>query len=174
MTIKKTGFTLIELMIVLVVLGILVAVGLPRFTSFIEEGRASATNQEMAAIKSACKMYQMHLREMPGKVKDLMVDRGNSVLSGSAWNSSYQNWRGPYMDGDISEICTDSWGQPYEIYYSTGNPAGYVLYSYGPNGGGTGEITIWLRYDGASALPHTNYLTGPKALSGLTVDNAGP
>lgn len=171
------GFTLIELMIVLVVLGILVAVGLPRFTSFIEEGRISATKQEMGAIKSAAKMYEMHMRWMPQKVIDLLEAPTNRP-DGSNW-SNVEKWKGPYMDGEVDDICYDAWGHPYIIYYSTTPPHGYVLYSYGPDGvvstgADSDDITAWLRYDGNNNRLRDGYNTGPKNPAPTDATQTGP
>lgn len=160
---NRKGFTLIELMIILVVIGILVAVGLPRFTSFIEEGRISATKQEMAALKSASKIYETNMRYMPSAPIDLL--NTPTKPGGGNWISGVEVWKGPYMDGAIEDVCTDAWGHPYIIYYSGSNPYGFVLFSYGPDGvpGGTpsDDITDWLRYDGGAAKNANGYHTGP-------------
>ena len=175
---RNKGFTLIELMIVLVVLGILVAVGLPRFTSFIEEGRVSATRQEMGAIQSAAKMYEMHMREMPNKVRDLIVAPPTRA-DGTAWMAGVEVWKGPYMDGEEQDVCYDAWGHPYIIYYnSAAPPYGFVLYSYGPDGkpSTSDDITVWLRYDGSdnTHIPASGYLTAPPATPPSDAASAGP
>ncbi|MDD2715107.1 MAG: type II secretion system protein GspG [Candidatus Wallbacteria bacterium] len=153
----KKGFTLIELMIILVVIGILVAVGLPRFNQFIEEGRVSATKQEMSAIKSAAKMYEMHMRVMPQSTYNLMVAPADNYSNSKApWIAGVEVWKGPYMDGAVEDVCTDAWGHPYIVYYETAGPSGFVVYSFGPDGlKGTAtpndDIKDWLRYDGGEA-----------------------
>lgn len=131
---RNKGFTLIELMIIIVVLGMLVAVGLPRFTSFLEEGRIAATIEEMNAIKSAAKLYQLNTREYPRTVRDLIEAPAWIDPDSAEQKRKNIRWDGPYMDGDYDQIGYDAWGNEYGIYYNestTGNN-GVVVVSGGP------------------------------------------
>ncbi|MDD5091499.1 MAG: type II secretion system protein [Candidatus Wallbacteria bacterium] len=183
---KKQGFTLIELMIILVVIGILAAVALPRFTSIIDEGRRNSTEQEMASIKSQCQVYLMHMREMPVITKDLIVSPigKRTRADGSAWIQTIEKWGGmsgsPYMEGDESEVCYDAWGHPYVVYYRQTPPYGFLLFSYGsdglydPTSATPDDLQVWLRYDGEKNLAPAGYLYTPPATIPATCDEAGP
>lgn len=158
---NRKAFTLIELMIILVVIGILVAVGLPRFTSFIDEGRRSAADQQMSSIISAVKMFEMHMRQVPTCVKHLVVKPPAADYGKASGWSHVEVWKGPYMEGKPEEIAMDPWGHPFIIYYNIdagGANNGYILYSYGSDGtkdeadeAKPDDIVKWLRYDGPNA-----------------------
>ncbi|MFA5479730.1 MAG: type II secretion system protein GspG [Candidatus Muiribacteriota bacterium] len=163
----KKGFTLLELLIVIVVIGILAAVSVPRLMSFIDEGKVGATRSEMAAIKSAARLFFMHTNRYPTHVGELV--RNN--LGGDTGAAAISGWRGPYMEDGYEEVVNDAWGNEYRIINqrkTTDGGAtpiningqslfGILLVSNGPNGifdGETGfgdeidDLFEWLVYDG--------------------------
>lgn len=165
---KKKNFTLVELMIIIVVIGILVAVALPRFNSFIEEGKVQATLQEMDAIKNASKMYKMNTREYPMTTEDLITD---PIVAGRAtgpWNAKYEKWDGPYMDADAEDVGSDSWGNSYKLgYYKVAGKYGIIIMSPGSDeiddisgGAQNDDIAKYIRFDG------TNDLSAQKLING--------
>ncbi len=118
------AFTLVELLLVLVILGTLAALVLPKFTGRTEQARITATQTQIATFATALDAFEVDTGSYPlgtGGLQSLVVAPGD--ISG---------WRGPYLKSDIP---LDPWGHAY-IYEFPGrnNPSGYDLRSAGPDG----------------------------------------
>ena len=131
-TVKKyeshscSGFTLIEVLLVVVIIGILAAVVVPRLSGRVGQSQVSATKSSIAAISLALDLYETDNGNFPGSLQSLLT------------KGSEQNWRGPYLKK--GEIPVDPWG--HEFVYSV-KENGYEIKSFGPNGtdGGGDDIT---------------------------------
>ena len=121
---KKSGFTLVELLLVLVILGILAALVLPKFTGRTEQARVTAAQTQIATFGTALDAFEVDTGSYP---------RGQDGLAQLiSQPSDVTNWRGPYLKSDIP---LDPWGHPY-VYEFPGrvNASGYDLRSAGPDG----------------------------------------
>ena len=133
---NKKGFTLVELLLVLVILGVLAGIVVPRFAGQTERARETAAETQISAFKTALSTYEVDMGGYPkGKdgLKELIAQPRNA-----------KNWRGPYLEKN--EVPKDPWGNDY-IYESPGkhNPNSYDLMSMGKDGrvGGDDDVTNW-------------------------------
>ena len=129
------AFTLIELLLVLVILGVLAAIVVPKFTKRSEQARITAATADIANLGTALDAFEVDTGRYPTgeeALKALMDQPSNA-----------KDWKGPYLKRSITN---DPWGNPY-IYKCPGqhNAKGYDLYSYGPDGqeGGGDDIDNW-------------------------------
>jgi general secretion pathway protein G len=121
---RRGGFTLVELLMVLVILGILAGLVLPKFTGRTEQARQTAAQTQIATFGTALDAFEVDTGTYP---------RGQDGLNQLiAQPGDVSGWRGPYLKSDIPN---DPWGHPY-IYEYPGrlNPTGYDLRSIGPDG----------------------------------------
>ena len=129
------GFSLVELLLVMVILATLAAVVVPRFAGRSEQARVAAAQTDIAQLRTAIDAFEIDNGFYPRS------DVGLQALT--VQPSDARNWRGPYLS---KEVTTDPWGNPY-IYVCPGqqNPSGYDLSSMGPDGqeGTENDITNW-------------------------------
>jgi general secretion pathway protein G len=128
------GFTLTELMLVVVIIGILAALVIPKIAGNSERARVTAATADInGGIKSALGQYEIDNGFYPKSLQDLLVQPSNA-----------KNWHGPYLD----KLPVDPWGNPY-IYYFPGkhNQTGYDLLSVGPDAkeGTDDDIVNWAK-----------------------------
>lgn len=119
---RKSGFTLIEILLVVVIIGILVGIAVPRLSGRVEQSQIAAARSTMDALGTALDLYEMDTGRYPASL-DALVNEPSGV----------QNWCGPYLKKGLPG---DPWGNPYAYKYpGTHNPHGYDLSSAGPQGG---------------------------------------
>ena len=154
---RKSGFTLMEIMVVIIVIAVLASVAGPMIGSITDQGRASATKSKLSSLKSALLAYQSDLGRLPnnGSLTVAADYNGETLLSPNEEDKNvlYSNeielnsvknyqrkWKGPYMDSDPTDFMYDSWGN--QIQYVAFNKNIY-LWSYGadqePYNTATGE-----------------------------------
>ena len=132
-----TGFTLIELMLVIIILGVLGAAIFPRLVGKAQEARITAAKNDINSnLALALDLYEMYSGFFPTTEQGLEALRARPTSSPTP-----QDWKGPY----IKKKPTDPWGNPY-AYVSPGvHNEDYDLCSFGPDGaeGGGDDITNW-------------------------------
>ncbi len=115
---RGKGFTLVEIMIVLVILGLLIAVALPKVSQVLSTGKVNATRTSLSSLAKAIKNFNADTSVWPGNIVDLMNPLATTracyhskSLAASTYSATQvKNWKGPYMDGTTSEISVDAWG----------------------------------------------------------------
>ncbi len=128
---KEAGFSLIELLIVMVILGLLAALVAPKMFGKAEKAKQNAAQAQIAYFESALDTYRLDVGKFPSIEQGLQALRMNPDES--------KKWEGPYLP---KEIPLDPWGNPY-VYKHPGEHGYYDLISYGADGlpGGEGENT---------------------------------
>lgn len=119
---KQTGFTLIELMVVLVILGVLFGLVVPNVTGRGDEARVTAAKTDIRTLENALETYRLHNSHYPS------TDQGlEALVSKPSGSPEPNNWRGPY----VRQTPTDPWGNPYAYINEGGS---YDIISYGADG----------------------------------------
>jgi len=120
---KNNGFTMIELLIVMVILGLLASLVAPKFFNKLSTAERGIAATQMRSFETALDTYRLDTGKYPQKLDDLRVSDG-------------PRWDGPYLPKDVP---TDPWGNPY-IYSMPGTEGKpYDLMSYGADGKEGGE-----------------------------------
>lgn len=130
------GFTLLELLVVLVILGLLVGYVAPRYFGQIGKSEAKAARAQLDALEKALDTYRLDVGHYPS------TEQGLAALQAAP--GSEPKWQGPYLK---KAVPNDPWGRAY-VYKAPGDHGEYDLLSYGKDGkqGGTSEdadITNW-------------------------------
>jgi len=136
---NRQGFTLIELMLVVIIIATLAALVLPKFSGQSEAAKVAATNSQINSLFStALGMYEVQNGNYPTTEQGLEALRIRPSTPPEPIN-----WKGPYLEKDVP---LDPWGKPYK-YVCPGihNPDGYDLSSFGPDGqeGTADDIVSW-------------------------------
>jgi len=123
------GFTLLELLVVIVIIGLLAGFVAPRYFSQIGKSEVQVARAQIDALEKALDQYRLDTRRYPSAEEGL-----KALMERPA---SEPQWNGPYLR---KSVPLDPWGRPY-VYKVPGSKGEYDLMSYGKDGqpGGTGE-----------------------------------
>jgi general secretion pathway protein G len=136
---RHAGFTLIEIMVVVVIMGVLAAMLVPRLMGRTDDARILAAKQDIATLMQALKLYRLDNQRYPTTEQGLqaLITRPTSGPQPANWKS------GGYVD----RLNKDPWGNPYQ-YLSPGTRSEVDIFSLGADGkpGGSGnesDIGSW-------------------------------
>jgi general secretion pathway protein G len=132
----RRGFTLLELLVVMVIIGLLAAYVAPRYFSQVGRSEVRSAQAQVAALRNALDAYRLDMGNYP------TTEQGLAALSTRPQNAA--RWNGPYLQ---RAVPPDPWGRPYQ-YRSPGEHGEFDLLSLGKDGqpGGSAEaadITSW-------------------------------
>lgn len=133
---KSGGFTLLELLVVIVIIGLLAGYVAPRYFAQVGKSETKVAQAQIGALDKAIEQYRLDTGHFPS------MEQGLAALEARPANET--KWDGPYLK---KAVPPDPWGKPYG-YRAPGEHGDYDLYSYGKDGkpGGSGEdadITNW-------------------------------
>jgi general secretion pathway protein G len=134
---RQSGFTLIEMMVVMVIIGLLMALVGPRFIRQEEKAKVKATRAQIELLGTALDTFRLDCGRYPSNQEGLGALRQRPF--------GLDRWDGPYLKKDVPK---DPWDRPY--YYRSPGEAGrpYDLLSYGADGAPGGDsdnrdVTSW-------------------------------
>ena len=125
---SRAGFTLIEIMLVVVIIGILAGIAAVRFSGRVGQSQESAAKASVQSISLALSLYEIDNGKFPPSLDALITDPGGAL-----------NWRGPYLESRPS----DPWGNEFiYVYPSSKRLNSFELKSKGADGieGGADDI----------------------------------
>jgi len=136
---KTKGFTLVELMLVIIIIGTLVAMIVPRFAGRSKEAKITAAMADINAnISTALDLFELDNGFYPSSEQGL-----NALKEKPSSSPLPKKWKGPYLKKGSPK---DPWGTVY-VYRQPGthNPGSFDLFSFGPDGleGGGDDVTNW-------------------------------
>ena len=133
---NNRGFTLLELLVVMVIIGLLAGYVGPKYFQQIGKSEVKTAKAQIAALEQALDQFRLDIGHYP------TTEQGLQALMTNADNNT--RWSGPYLK---KEVPNDPWGKPYQ-YRAPGQHGEYDLFSLGKDGqvGGSDEaqdITNW-------------------------------
>ncbi len=129
-SVKQSGFSLIELLVVLVIMGMLAGLVGPRIFGNVDKAKVKTADTQVKMLKGSLQTYRLDVGSYPSTADGLNA----LVHKPQAKTSAY--WQGPYLDDTVP---LDPWGKPYHYELSGEAAQGFYLYTYGADGVQGGE-----------------------------------
>lgn len=131
--IPSSGFTLLEMLVVLVIIGLLAGLVGPRLFSKVDQSKVTAATTQAKMLRGAVESLRLDIGRYP------LPEEGLALLTKAPADPALASrWRGPYLDGALPE---DPWGQPYQYSVPGADGQPFALFSMGADGkrGGQGD-----------------------------------
>jgi general secretion pathway protein G len=126
---RQRGFTLIEIMVVVIIIALLAAVVVPQFLGRVDDARVAKAKQDIQAIDTALTLFKLDNFKYPS------TDQGLAALAEKPVDPGIRNWR---PGGYLKKVNKDPWGNVYQ-YSNPGAHGEYDLYTLGADGQPGGE-----------------------------------
>lgn len=135
----RGGFTLVELLLVIIIIATLAAIVVPRFTGRSEEARITAAKADITTLETQLDIYALdNLDKYPTTEQGL-----KALVEKPTTPPEPKKWKGPYLKKGVP---VDPWGNEYKYGFpGAHNPSSFDLWSMGPDGqdGGGDDIANW-------------------------------
>ncbi|WP_422012255.1 type II secretion system major pseudopilin GspG [Roseateles sp.] len=127
------GFTLLEMLVVLVIIGLIAGLVGPRLFSKVDQSKVITATTQVKMLRGAVENVRLDIGRYPTAEEGLSL-----LIKPPADATLVPRWRGPYLDADVP---ADPWQHPYLYALGGANGQPFALYSYGADGqpGGTGD-----------------------------------
>ncbi len=122
---NRKGFTLIELVVVILILAILAALIVPRIVGRTDDAKRSKAASDISTLRAQVQLYKTDVGNFPDALLDLRTRPSEGA----------DGWRGPYLD---KELPTDPWGNEYDYQVSSDGEE-FTIISYGGDGAPGGD-----------------------------------
>lgn len=127
------GFTLLEMLVVLVIIGLLAGLVGPKLFSKVDQSKVTTAQVQVKMLRSSIESLRLDIGRYP------TADEGIGLLTKPPSDAALvARWRGPYLD---DALPPDPWGNPYQYALPGADGQGFALYSFGSDGkrGGEGD-----------------------------------
>jgi general secretion pathway protein G len=125
------GFTLIEMLVVLVIIGMLAGLVGPKLFGRVDSSKVKTAEVQIKMFKGSLETFRLDVGRFPSQAEGLLV-----LNQAPTEERAKARWRGPYLDQDVP---LDPWGNPYVYSLPGSNSQPFALYSYGGDGKPGGE-----------------------------------
>src|ERR1043165_5423554 len=141
---RRNGFTLLELLVVIVIIGLLAGYVAPRYFSQVGKSEIQVARAQIESLDKALDQFRLDMRRYPtteegpaALVAEPSAGQGRGGADLTKAGPGGQGWSGPYLK---KAVPVDPWGRPY-VYRTPGQKGEFDVFSYGRDGkpGGTGE-----------------------------------
>lgn len=127
---SQSGFTLIEIMVVVIIIGLLAAVVVPQIFGRVDDARIAKAKQDIAAMETALTLFKLDNFRYP------TTEQGLNALVQKPADPDIRNWR---QGGYLKRLNKDPWGNDYQYVYPGTRGREYDLFSFGADGQPGGE-----------------------------------
>jgi general secretion pathway protein G len=128
---KPAGFTLLEMLVVLVIIGLIASLVGPRLFSRVDASKVQVAETQTRMLRGAVETYRLEVGRLP------TMEEGLAVLTQTPTDERARGrWRGPYLD---EAVPADPWGNPYQYSIPGRDGMPFALYSHGADGQPGGE-----------------------------------
>lgn len=128
---KQSGFTLLEMIVVLVIIGLLAGLVGPNLFRQADRAKTQTAGTQVAMLRGSIHTYRLDVGRLPTEEEGLAV-----LLNKPANSEIGEFWEGPYVDG---EVPNDPWNRPYIYQLRPSKTEEFSLFTYGADGRPGGE-----------------------------------
>ena len=128
---RQTGFTLLEMIVVLVIIGLIMGLVGPRLFGQADKAKVQTAQTQVKMLRGALQTMRLDISRWPTEQEGLAL-----LTTRPANADAVRGWAGPYLD---EAVPLDPWGQPYQYSPQVSGDNPFTLYSFGSDGRAGGE-----------------------------------